>query len=49
MGGMDDTDRCFDLDHFPHLQGVDLTLWLQIVIGVIALALGGAFLASHSG
>ena len=42
---MDDTDCCFDLDDFPYFQGVDLTLWLQIVLGVIALALGGAFLA----
>ena len=37
---MDDNDNCFDLDNFPHLPGVDLTLWLQIVISVIVLGLG---------
>ena len=50
MGPMDDNnDPCFDLDHFPHLPGVDLTLWLQIVVGVIVLALGAGLVAGLAG
>jgi hypothetical protein len=37
---MDDTTPCFDLNDFPHFQGVDLTLWVQLA--VVALLLLGA-------
>ena len=32
--------------HFPYLQGVDLTLWLQLVLLTALVAGGGAFLAA---
>ena len=43
---MEDNDSCFDLDHFPHLPGVDLTLWLQIVVSVIVLAIGAGLVVA---
>ena len=33
MEGMDDTDHCFD--DFPFFQGVDLTLWVQLVLALV--------------
>jgi hypothetical protein len=45
----DNDDSCFDLDQFPYLPGVDLTLWLQIVVGVIVLALGAGLVVGLAG
>ena len=38
MEVMDDTNDCFD--DFPYFQGVDLTLWLQLLLAAL-LVLGG--------
>ena len=45
MGGMDDESSC----DFPFLPGVDLTLWLQIVVTVIVLALAGGLVVGLAG
>jgi hypothetical protein len=53
MVGMEDTelhsDPCFDLDDFSFLPGVDLTLWLQIVIGLVVLAVAGGLVLGLAG
>ena len=41
---MDDLEHPFD--HFPFLPGIDLTLWLQLVV-VLAAALGALALGLH--
>jgi hypothetical protein len=45
MGVMDDHDTCWNLDDFPFFPGVDLTLWLQIVLATLVVAGAGALLA----
>ena len=42
----DPLDKACD---FPYLQGVDLTLWLQIVVTVIVLGLAGGLVAGLAG
>jgi hypothetical protein len=49
MEGMEDTSTCFDLDDFPYFQGVDLTLWVQLVLSVLVAVAGGALLWSLAG
>ena len=39
MSPMDDFETPFD--DFPFLQGVDLTLWVQVLVSLVLLALGG--------
>jgi hypothetical protein len=36
---MDDTDSCYD--DFPYFQGVDLTLWFQLLLAALLLVGGG--------
>ena len=38
---MDDTDDTFDLRTLDALGGVDLTLWLRIVLVALALLVAG--------
>jgi hypothetical protein len=42
MGAMDDHDTCWNLDDFPFLPGVDLTLGVQVVIGAVLALVAGA-------
>ena len=44
---MDDFETPFD--DFPFLQGVDLTLWVQVVVSLVVLALAGALAVSLVG
>ena len=39
MRPMDDFETPFD--EFPFLQGVDLTLWVQVAVSLVLLALAG--------
>jgi hypothetical protein len=39
MSSMDDFETPFD--DFPFLQGVDLTLWVQVLVSLVLLALVG--------
>jgi hypothetical protein len=36
---MDDTDHCFE--DFPYFQGVDLTLWFQLLLAALLVLAGG--------
>jgi hypothetical protein len=44
---MDDFECPFD--EFPFLQGVDLTLWLQILVGALVLLGAGLVAATALG
>ena len=47
MSLMDDLETPFD--DFPFLQGVDLTLWLQVLVSLAVLALVGVAAVSAIG
>ena len=47
MSPMDDFETPFD--DFPFLQGVDLTLWVQVVLSLAVLAAAGLLAASLVG
>jgi hypothetical protein len=44
---MDDRETPFD--DFPFLQGVDLTLWVQVAVSLVVLALAGLVAVSLVG
>lgn len=44
---MDDFETPFD--DFPFLQGVDLTLWVQVVVSLVVLALAAVLAVSLVG
>jgi hypothetical protein len=42
---MDDKSSC----DFTYLPGIDLTLWLQLVLGAVLLALAGGLVVGLAG
>jgi len=47
MGRMDDFECPFD--DFPFLQGVDLTLWVQVAVSLVLLAVAAVVAVSVVG
>jgi hypothetical protein len=46
---MDDHNSCCELIEFRYLQGVDLTLWVQLIVGVLLAAVAAATTAALLG